>query len=53
VPDVFDEPFKPYKFRIPRHADCLLCGTKTALAAASVEDLDVALDDALARLRGD
>ena len=25
VPDVFDEPFRPYRFRIPRLADCLIC----------------------------
>ena len=43
-------------FRIPRSPDCLICGVPTAQPAASVgapsssEDLDVALDQALARL---
>jgi molybdopterin/thiamine biosynthesis adenylyltransferase len=56
VPDVFDEAFRPYRFRIPRSPECLICGVPTAQPAASVgapsssEDLDVALDQALARL---
>jgi len=25
VPEVFDEAFRPYRFRIPRSADCLIC----------------------------
>jgi hypothetical protein len=48
VPDVFDEAFRPYRFRIPRSADCLIC--RTVPEADSSEDLDVALDQALARL---
>jgi molybdopterin/thiamine biosynthesis adenylyltransferase len=48
VPDVFDEAFRPYRFRVPRSADCLIC--RAGLAAPSSEDLDVALDQALARL---
>jgi molybdopterin/thiamine biosynthesis adenylyltransferase len=52
VPDVFDEAFRPYRFRIPRAADCLICrsGAAPPAATASSEDLDVALDQALARL---
>jgi molybdopterin/thiamine biosynthesis adenylyltransferase len=50
VPDVFEEPFRPFKFRIPRLEDCLICRAPNAFAAASPEDLDVALDQALARL---
>jgi molybdopterin/thiamine biosynthesis adenylyltransferase len=51
VPDVFDEAFRPYRFRVARAADCLICGTPaTADALSSSEDLDVALDQALARL---
>jgi hypothetical protein len=50
VPDVFEEAFRPYKFRIVRLADCLICGPRSDFAAASPEDLDVALDQALARL---
>jgi molybdopterin/thiamine biosynthesis adenylyltransferase len=48
VPDVFDEPFRPYRFRIPRSAECLICQPRPELPSS--EDLDVALDQALARL---
>jgi molybdopterin/thiamine biosynthesis adenylyltransferase len=48
VPDVFDEAFRTHRFRIPRSADCLICQTRAA--PSSSEDLDVALDQALARL---
>jgi molybdopterin/thiamine biosynthesis adenylyltransferase len=48
VPDVFEEAFRPYRFRIPRSAECLIC--QPAAEPSSVEDLDVALDQALARL---
>lgn len=51
VPDVFDEAFRPYRFRIARAADCLICGAGPAEGTpSSSEDLDVALDQALARL---
>src|SRR5205814_8060050 len=51
VPDVFDEAFRPYRFNIPRSPDCLICGADVAgKEATSSEDLDVALDQALARL---
>jgi molybdopterin/thiamine biosynthesis adenylyltransferase len=50
VPDVFDEPFRPYRFRVPRLAECLICQPASGTTAASPEDLDVALDQALARL---
>jgi molybdopterin/thiamine biosynthesis adenylyltransferase len=53
VPDVFDEAFRPYKFRIPRLDDCLICRARTDFAAATPEELDVALDQALARLGSD
>jgi molybdopterin/thiamine biosynthesis adenylyltransferase len=53
LPDIFDEPFRPYKFRIPRLADCLICRAQHDFATASPEDLDVALDQALARLGND
>jgi molybdopterin/thiamine biosynthesis adenylyltransferase len=49
VPEVFDEAFRPYRFRIPRVADCLICQA-AGPAPASSEELDVALDQALARL---
>ncbi|HEX5272114.1 MAG TPA: ThiF family adenylyltransferase, partial [Gemmataceae bacterium] len=48
VPDVFDEAFRPYRFRVARSADCLICQARPT--PASAEDLDVALDQALARL---
>jgi molybdopterin/thiamine biosynthesis adenylyltransferase len=48
VPGVFDEPFRPYRFRVARAADCLICQARPT--PSSVEELDVALDQALARL---
>jgi molybdopterin/thiamine biosynthesis adenylyltransferase len=53
VPDVFDEPFRPYKFRIPRLDACLICQARSEFAATTPEELDVALDQALARLGSD
>lgn len=51
VPEVFEEPFRPFRFRIARAADCLICGTTAGSGApATPEELDVALDQALARL---
>jgi molybdopterin/thiamine biosynthesis adenylyltransferase len=53
VPEVFEEPFRPYRFRIPRSAECLICRQGPELGdttACSSEELDVALDQALARL---
>jgi molybdopterin/thiamine biosynthesis adenylyltransferase len=47
VDGVFAEALRPFKFRIPRSPECLICGATTAPAG---EDLDVALDQALARL---
>lgn len=48
VPEVFEDAFRPYKFRVPRAADCLICQARPAPSAE--EDLDVALARALARL---
>jgi molybdopterin/thiamine biosynthesis adenylyltransferase len=53
VPDVFAEPYRPHKFKIARAPECLMCGARNDFAAASPEDLDVALDQALARLGND
>jgi molybdopterin/thiamine biosynthesis adenylyltransferase len=51
VPDVFDEAFRPYRFSIPRAPHCLICSSGAAAAPeVSSEELDVALDQALARL---
>jgi hypothetical protein len=47
VDGVFAEALRPYKFRIPRSPECLICGAQPSPAG---EDLDVALDQALARL---
>ncbi|MBL8792612.1 MAG: ThiF family adenylyltransferase [Planctomycetia bacterium] len=48
VEQVFDEAFRPYRFRIPRLADCLICRAEATPSSAG--DLDVALAQALARL---
>ena len=55
VPGVFEEPFRPYRFRIPRAAECLICRAEESPIAPTLasEDLDVALDQALARLGND
>ncbi len=51
VPDVFEEAYRPYRFRIARSAECLICRPVLPPAAVtSPEDLDRALDQALARL---
>jgi molybdopterin/thiamine biosynthesis adenylyltransferase len=50
VTNVFEEAFRPYRFRIPRSPECLICRTRPELATRSPEELDVALDQALARL---
>ncbi|MCS7270219.1 MAG: ThiF family adenylyltransferase [Gemmataceae bacterium] len=49
VEDIFDEPYRSYRFRIPRAANCLICGIREQAATAG-KDLDVAIDQALARL---
>lgn len=48
VPDVFEDAFRPYRFRVARSAECLIC--RPGPAPSSAEELDVALDQALARL---
>jgi molybdopterin/thiamine biosynthesis adenylyltransferase len=48
VEGVFEEAFRPYRFRVARAADCLICQARSTPSA--VEELDVALDQALARL---
>jgi molybdopterin/thiamine biosynthesis adenylyltransferase len=56
VPEVFEEAFRPYRFRVVRSAECLICraepgaGSGAMPRASTPEDLDVALDQALARL---
>jgi molybdopterin/thiamine biosynthesis adenylyltransferase len=51
VPGVFDEAFRPYRFRVARAAGCLICQARPT--PSSAEELDVALDQALARLGDD
>jgi molybdopterin/thiamine biosynthesis adenylyltransferase len=48
VPDVFEEAFRPYRFRVARQAECLICQARPT--PSSLEELDVALDQALSRL---
>jgi hypothetical protein len=48
VPGVFEEAFRPYRFRVNRAAGCLICQARPT--PSTVEELDVALDQALARL---
>jgi molybdopterin/thiamine biosynthesis adenylyltransferase len=51
VPGVFDEPFRPIRIRIMRAAECLICRAEAGPPpGGAAEDLDVALDQALARL---
>jgi molybdopterin/thiamine biosynthesis adenylyltransferase len=47
VDGVFAEALRPFRFRIPRSPECLICANHAVPAG---EDLDVALDQALARL---
>ncbi len=47
VPGIFEEAFRPIRFRIARSPNCLVCGTQTTPA-----DLDAALEQALARVGG-
>jgi molybdopterin/thiamine biosynthesis adenylyltransferase len=50
VPEVFDEAFRPYRFLVPRSAECLICRPAQEAQSPSAEELDEALDQALARL---
>lgn len=47
VPGVFREAYRTFRFRIPRSEACLVCSSVPVPAG---EDLDAALDQALARL---
>jgi molybdopterin/thiamine biosynthesis adenylyltransferase len=50
VPEIFDEAYRPYRFRVARSADCLICRENAAPAPSSAAELDLAVDQALARL---
>jgi molybdopterin/thiamine biosynthesis adenylyltransferase len=49
VPGVFEEQFRPFRLRVSRASECLIC-RPAAATSDSPEDLDVALNQALARL---
>jgi molybdopterin/thiamine biosynthesis adenylyltransferase len=49
VEGIFEEPFRSYRFRIPRAPGCLICSEPDRKVGPG-ENLDVALDQALARL---
>jgi len=50
VPNMFEEAYHPYRFRIPRSANCLICRAIAETEPPQAADLDGALDQALARL---
>ncbi len=47
VPGVFEEMYRPFRFRVERSAQCLLCGTAEQLPG---QDLDAALEEAFTRI---
>lgn len=49
VPGVFEEAYRPFRFRIERAPGCLICGGQDQVPA---ENLDEALGEAMARLAG-
>lgn len=50
VTGIFDDPFRTYRFAVARSPGCLIC---SAVPPPAGEDLDAALDSALARLGHD
>ncbi len=50
VAGVFEEAYRPYRFRVSRAAECLICRLQPDAVPATAEELDVALKQALARL---
>lgn len=48
VPGVFDDAYRPFRLRVPKSPGCLFCSAVPVPHTG--EDLDVALDQALARL---
>jgi len=50
VPDIFEEAFRPFRFRIARSPECLICRAAPDGVPSSPEELDDAVDQALARL---
>lgn len=49
VPGVFDDMYRPFRFRIERSSRCLFCAATPQVAGS---ELDTALDEALTRLTG-
>jgi molybdopterin/thiamine biosynthesis adenylyltransferase len=47
VPDIFEDMYRPYRFKIERSPRCLVCATKQAI---ETENLDAALDEAMTRI---
>jgi molybdopterin/thiamine biosynthesis adenylyltransferase len=50
VAGVFEEAFRPYRFRVSRSAECLICRAGPDAVPSTPEELDVAVEQALARL---
>jgi len=50
VAGVFEEAFRPYRFRVNRSAECLICRPAPGAVPSTPEELDAALEQALARL---
>jgi hypothetical protein len=48
IPGVFETPYRAHRLRVPRASGCLTCAA--AAPFPTLEDLDAAVDDALARL---
>ena len=50
VAGVFDEMYRPFRFRIERSPECLICRAAAVPEDLAGDDLDAALDQALARM---
>lgn len=50
VKDIFEEAYRPFRFRISRSAECLICRPGPEGARETNAELDLALDQALNRL---
>jgi molybdopterin/thiamine biosynthesis adenylyltransferase len=50
VPEVFEEAFRSHRFRIPRSPECLFCRTDLPPVPHDPNELDQAVEQALARL---